>query len=126
MLVIYYSFLVFQKCLFENCDAEENSRPKSSSSQSFSICHWNLNSISVHNYIKWSFLRAYVSTHKIDVILTSEINLDFDSSTVDEKLKIVGYTLIRADHPANITRGGVSINYKLSLAFRLLDIYYLE
>ena len=33
-------------------DIEENPRPKSNSSQSFSICHWNVNSISVHNFIK--------------------------------------------------------------------------
>ena len=33
-------------------DIEENLEPKPSSNQSFSICHWNLNSMSAHNYIK--------------------------------------------------------------------------
>ena len=42
-------------------DIEENPGPKPSSYQSFSICHWNLNSISSHNYIKVSLLRAYIS-----------------------------------------------------------------
>ena len=42
-------------------DVEKNPGPKPSSNQSFSICHWNLNSISAHNYIKLSFLRAYLS-----------------------------------------------------------------
>ena len=115
--------MAFQKCIF---DVEENPKLKCSSSQSLSICHWNLNSISVHNYIKFSFLIAYVSTHKFDVIFTSEFNLDFDSSTVDENLKLVGYNFIRADHPGNTTRGCVSINYKHSLVLRFLDIYYLE
>ena len=32
-------------------DVEENPGPEPSSDQSFSICHWNLNSISAHNYI---------------------------------------------------------------------------
>ena len=33
-------------------DVEENPVPTPSSSQSFSICHWSLNSISADNYIK--------------------------------------------------------------------------
>ena len=43
-----------------------------------------------------------------------------------KNLEIVGYTLIRADHPSNTKRGGVCIYSKHSLAFRLLDICYLE
>ena len=101
---------------------EENRGPKPSSSQSFSICHCDLNSISAHNYIKLSLLRAYVSTYKYDVICISETYLDSDTSTVDENLEIAGYTLIRADHPSNTKRGGVCSYYKHSLAFRLLDI----
>ena len=31
-------------------DVEFNPRPKRNSSNAFSICHWNLNSISVHNF----------------------------------------------------------------------------
>ena len=36
----------------------------------------------------------------------SETYLNSDPSTVDENLEIVGYTLIRADHPSNNKRGG--------------------
>ena len=43
-----------------------------------------------------------------------------------QNLEIVGYTLIRADHPSNTKRGGVCIYSKHSLAFGLLDISYLE
>ena len=81
-----------------NGNVEENPGPKPSSSQSFSICYWNLNSITAHNYIKLSFLRAYVSTHKFDVIYISETYLNSGTSTVDENLEIVGYIFIRADH----------------------------
>ena len=49
-------------------DIEQNPRPESNSSQSFSICHWNLNSISEHNFIKISLLRTYIASHKLDVI----------------------------------------------------------
>ena len=112
---------------FQNCgNVEENPGRKPSSSQSFSICHWNLNSISAHNYIKLSFLRAYVSTHKFDVICISETYLNSDTPNVDENLEIVGYTLIRTDHPSYTKRGGICIYYKHSLDFRLLEIFYLE
>ena len=76
---------------------------------SFSICHWNLNSVSAHNSIKLSPLRAYVSANKFDVICISETYLNSDTFTVDENLKIVGYTLIRADHASNTKQGGVCI-----------------
>ena len=40
-----------------NGDIEQNPGPKFTSSQSFSICHWNLNNISAHNFIKISLLK---------------------------------------------------------------------
>ena len=53
-------------------DIEHNPGPKSNSSESFSICHWNLNSISAHNFIKISLLKTYIATHKLDVLCLSE------------------------------------------------------
>ena len=51
---------------------------------------WNLNRISAHNYIKLSLLRAYLSTHKFDVICISETYRDFDTSHEHTNLEIVG------------------------------------
>ena len=79
-------------------DIKENLGPKASSTQSFSICHWNLNIISAYNYIKLSLLRAYVSIHKFNVICISETYLDSDASTFDENLQIVCYILINVIH----------------------------
>ena len=62
---------------------------KPSSSQGCSICHWNFNNIAEHNYIELALLRAYVSTHKFDVISVSETYLNSDTSTVDGNLEIV-------------------------------------
>ena len=39
-------------------DIEKNPRPKPSSCDKFSICDWNLNSISAHNFIKICLLCA--------------------------------------------------------------------
>ena len=123
MIFLYVNHFWFSKIVLKvSGGVEENPGPKPSSSQSFSICHCDLNSISAHNYIKLSLLRAYVSTYKYDVICISETYLDSDTSTADENLEIAGYTLIRADHPSNTKRGGVCSYYKHSLAFRLLDI----
>ena len=44
-------------------DVEENPGPKPKLYQSFSVCHWNVNSVSAHNFTKVSLLRAYISIH---------------------------------------------------------------
>ena len=97
-------------------DIEENMGPNPSSNQSFSICHWTLNSISAHNFIKVSLLRSYISTHKFDVICISETYLDSNTSDDDDNLKIAGYNLIRTDHPSNTKQGGVCIKKTHSLS----------
>ena len=61
-------------------DVEEKLRSEVGSNQIFSICHWNLKSISAYNYIKLSLLRACLSTHNFDVIFISETCLDSDTS----------------------------------------------
>ena len=57
-------------------DIGKNPGPKPSSCDKFFICHWNLNSISSHNFIKISLLRAYVSTHNFDNLCLSDTYLD--------------------------------------------------
>ena len=44
--------------------------------KSFSICHWNLNSITTHGYAKVSLLKVYITAHKMDIICFSETYLD--------------------------------------------------
>ena len=75
-VMLWYFF-----CLLElSGDIEFNPRLKPDSSQSSSICHWNLNSMSAHNYSKISFLTAYISIHDFDLICLSEAYL---KSTTD-------------------------------------------
>ena len=53
------------------------------------ICHWNLNSISSHNYAKVFLLKVYVTIHNFDIICFSETFLDsstpFDDNNVEIK-----------------------------------------
>ena len=107
-------------------DIEHNPGPKSNSCQSFSVCYWNLNSISAHNFIKMSLLKTYTATYKLNVICLSETYLDSSISNDDDNLEIPGYDLFRADHPSNTKRGGVCICYRNSLALKILNVQYLH
>ena len=101
-------------------DIEPNPGPKKLKKNSLSVCHWNLNSLSAHNFSKLTQLKAYISMYKHDFISLSETYLD--SSTPDKLLEIDGHILVRADHPNNIKRGGVYIYYKESLPVRVITL----
>ena len=104
-------------------DIEENPGSKFKSCQSFSICHWNVNSVPANNFGKVFLLTAYISIHKFDVICTSETFLNSDTAFDDDNLMIEG-DIIRSDYPSNSRRGGVCIYYKQSLTLEILDIKY--
>ena len=107
-------------------DIEPNPGPKPNSCQSFSICHWNLNSISVLNFMKLSLLKSYIAIHKFDVVCLSETYLNASISNDDDSLEVPGYNLFRADHLSNTKRGGVCIYYRNSLPLKILGIHYLQ
>ena len=79
-------------------DIELNSGPNKKSHSYFSCCHWNVNSSPTWN------------SYLIDIV------------KLQHGVIIKGYNLIRSDHPSNIKRGGVCINYKKSLAVRTINI----
>ena len=107
-------------------DVEINPGPKRNPRAKLSICHWNLNSISAHNYVKLSLLSAYLSFHNFDIICLSETYLNSSNSPDDETLEISGYNLVRSDHPLNSKRGGVCIYYKNYLPLRIISVNYLS
>ena len=100
-------------------DIEQNPGPKPSSCQCFSICNWDLNSISAHNFIQLSLLRTYIAIHKFDVVCLFETYLNCSISNNDDSLEFSGYNLFRADHPSNTKRGGVCIYYRNSLPLKI-------
>ena len=75
-------------------DIEMNPGPKPSSYNKFSICYWNLNIISAHNFIKLSLLHAYISIHNFDILCQSETYLDSTISSNDSNLIIPGYDFV--------------------------------
>ena len=134
MLLCYHYFesayLFLLTFLYISCflpchgDIESNPGPRKLKENTFSICHWNLNSITAHNFSKLTQLKAYISTYKHDFICLSETYLD--SSISDNLIDIKGYNLFRADHPDNIKRGGVCIYYKEPLPVRIKTLSYFK
>ena len=107
-----------------SADVELNPGPKRASTGNISIFHWNLNSISGHNYTKLFLLKACIAIHKSDIICLSETYFDSSTTSDDENLAISGYNLIRFDHPPNNTRWCLDLSKKLFL--RVLSIQYLQ
>ena len=109
-----------------SADVQLNPGPKNKSDVNFSICHWNLNSIAAHNYTKVFLLKAYIAVYKLDIICISKTYLDTSIKSHNGNLEILGYNLIRSDHPSRGQRGGVCIYYKSALPLGVLHIYCLQ
>ena len=90
-------FLLCFKILLNFCgDMEINPGPKQ---WSLTFCHWNLNGVAVHEFIKISLLQGYITERNFDICL-SETLLNYSLDSEDDRLKIEGYNLIRSDHPS--------------------------
>ena len=105
---------------------ELNPGPRPNSGQSFSICHWNLNSIAAHYFFKISLLRAYNAVNNCNIICLSETYLNHNTLFDSENLKIRGYGLIRVDHPSSQKRGGICIYHKDFLPIKVNNISCLK
>ena len=103
-------------------DIKSNPGPSPNSSQSFSICYWNLNSIAVHNFPKISLLKAYNAIHTTDTIYLLETHLNHGTLFDDDNLRIQGYKLIRVDHPSNQKWGSVCIYHKDFLQVKVSNV----
>ena len=102
--------LLYIKILLYCCgDIELNPGPKQSS---LTFCHWNLNGIAAHDFIKISLLQGYITNRNFDIICLSETFLNSTIDSEDNRLKIEGYNLIRSDDPSGSKKGGVCIYYK--------------
>ena len=65
----------FQSPSILSRDAEVNPGHNCKPNKALTICHWNLNSRSTHNFAKLHLLKAYVTVHKFDTICFSETYL---------------------------------------------------
>ena len=107
-------------------DIKTNPGPTPSPVQCFSICHWNLSSITADNFAKLSLLTAYNLVHSFNIICLSETYLNSETPPNDTRLELPGYNLLRSDHPSNNKRGDVCVYYKSTLPLRILNISNLD
>ena len=113
---VYYLFLFLFLLLMCNGDFKFNLGPKKNKNFSISWCHWNVNILLAHNCVKVTYLEVYNSAFRYDFICISETYLDPAISSKSNNLNILGYNLIRADHPSNSKRDYCCIHYRKSRA----------
>ena len=110
IVIMFIQFVWIHALLIrQSGDVEMNPGAKPNPCHSFSIFHWNLNSLTAHNYLKVSLLWAYVAIKKFDAVCLSDTYLDSSNLSDDENFDLPGYNLVRVDHPSNAKRGGVCI-----------------
>ena len=114
LLLNFFIILFFCYILLTHGDIEVNPGTKKNCSTNFSFCHWNLNSLSAHNYVQLSSLQAYNSVYEHDVICLSETYLDNSKLSDESDFNFPGYKLVGADYTGNVKRGGVCIYFKES------------
>ena len=68
---------------------------------------------------KISLLEAYNEIYKHDFLCISEAYFDSLVLEGDKNFQLIGYNMIREDHPSNAKRGGVCIFYKETLGVRV-------
>ena len=103
-----FRFVFIMLILLTCGDIESNPGPIGCNScYNFSIYHWNLNSMTAHNFEKINLLEVYNTINKFDVICFSEFYLDSSIASDNDDLNIKSYNLYRANHPNNVKRGGV-------------------
>ena len=66
----------------------------------------------MHNFVKMPLIKAFITTHNLNIISLSETFLFSSIDISDTRININGYSLLRADHPSNTKRGGVCMYYK--------------
>ena len=106
-------------------DVKINPGPRRNPGKSFSICHWNLNSVSAYNYTKLSSLKAYIAVHRFTIICLPELYLDSSPASDDDNMEMSGYSLVWSDHSSINKHGWVCVYYKIFLPLQVLDIQYL-
>ena len=95
---MFSNFLLFfsRKLLFLSLNSETIPGPRRNLNNHLTICNWNLNSISAHNFVKVHLLRAYLALHKFDILYLSGTYLNSSCPFEDEDI-VEGTLELRLD-----------------------------
>ena len=114
MFVIRYFINNFKHLLLLlSGDIEISLGPERSSNLKF--CHWNVNGLVAHDFIKVPLMEAFITSNSFDLIYLSETYLDSTIPNDNVNIQINGHSLLRADHPNDIKHGVVCMYFKLLL-----------
>ena len=91
--ILFLLYIKLFLCYFG--DIELNPGHKKSSLTS---CHWNLNSIAAHEFVKISLIQEYITERNTDILYLCETFLNSFLNKEDDRLKFKGHNLIRSDH----------------------------
>ena len=92
-------------------DIEQNPGP--GYHNNFNFMNWNLNSLTTNKFSRIQLIEAHNSLHNYDLISICETSLT--DSLLPCVPEVEGYTFEPANHPDNVTHGGVGLFYKNSL-----------
>ena len=70
-------------------DVEQNPGQTKEKSH-ITLCHWNLNGLMAHNFIKVSLLQTLAVTNDYDIICLTETFLDSSVENDDDRISIPG------------------------------------
>ena len=124
-ICISITSILTTQVLLKSGDIEINIGPKKSSTIKF--CHWNLNGLAAHDFVQVPLIEAFITVHNFDIVCLSETFLDSTIPRNNENINIIGYSVLRVDHPNNIKRRGFCMYFKESLPLiRRSDVSNME
>ena len=85
-----YAFNWESMSLLESGDIETNPGLRRSSLIIF--CHWNLNGLAAHDFLKVLLIEAFITIHNIDIICLSGIFVVSSIYISDTRININGYS----------------------------------
>ena len=116
---ILHTFLIFyfwKASIFLHICGDVEQNPGGSENDFFQIFHWNVNSLSAHQFQRLSLIESYNSTKNFHFIAITETALR--DSDPDENIFLPGYIPLRNNLPENTTHGGVILYCKEYLAVK--------
>ena len=69
-ICISITSILTAQVLLKSGNIETNPGPKKSSAIRF--CHWNLNGLAAHDFVKVPLIEAFITAHNVDIVCLSE------------------------------------------------------
>ena len=125
MVLLFSCLLSFRKiphwifCLLIilSHDVHENPGPIGHQNSYFNFMNWNLNSLAKNDFSRVQLIEAHNSLFNYDIISLCETSLNETNSSLVPDLE--DYTFVPANHPDNVSHGGVGLYHKNSLPVKV-------